>query len=69
MPSPRKAAKIDPSALQPQDVARIMSAASGRAITAVMVQDAVDAGAPATADGRINLVQFMAWLEKEMASR
>ena len=60
--------QIDPSALTAQQAATILAAAGGREIPVEMVQAALDAGAPA-GDGRLNLVELIAWLEKEMASR
>ena len=61
--------QIDPSALTAQQAATILAAAGGREIPVEMVQAALDAGAPVAADGRLNLVELIAWLEKEMASR
>jgi hypothetical protein len=34
-----------------------------------MLQADLDAGAPANADGSINLVHYAAWLVREMGSR
>ena len=60
---------LDPAALTPDDAARLLSAAGGRAVTADMIQAAVAAGAPVASDGRLNLVELMAWLEKDLAAR
>ena len=60
---------VSPASLTPEDAARLLAAAGGRAITAGTVRAAIAAGAPTLPNGRINLVELMAWLEKEMASR
>lgn len=60
---------VNPAALMAADAARLLTAAGGRPVTADMVQAAVDAGAPLVADGRPNLVELMAWLEKDLAAR
>ena len=61
--------RLDPAALTPAEVARMLSAASGRKVTEAMVEEAMAAGAPVLSDGRMNLVQLMAWLEGELANR
>ena len=58
---------VNPAALTTADAARLLAAASGRQVTVDMVQAALDAGAPVLADGRLNLVELMAWLEKELS--
>ena len=60
---------LNPTALPLDDAARVLSAAGGTRVTAEMIQADVDAGAPTNADGSINLVQFAAWLVKEMSGR
>jgi len=60
---------VNPAALTAAEAAHLLAAASGRPITADMVQAAVDAGAPVLADGRLNLVELMAWLERNMAAK
>ena len=67
-PSLASAERLNPAALTPAEAARLLSAAGGRPVGAEVVQAAVDAGAPVLADGRINLVELMAWLEKELGS-
>jgi len=47
-------------------LAWLLSAASGKAVTIDMIQAAIDAGAPVGVGGRINLVEFMAWLDREL---
>ena len=61
--------RVDPTALPIAHAARMLSAAGGQRVTAEMIQADLDAGAPTNADGTINLVQYAAWLVKEMANR
>jgi hypothetical protein len=60
---------INPAALTVADVAKLLAATGGRPVTADMVQMAVDRGAPVQADGRVNLIELVAWLEKELAGK
>ena len=60
---------FDPAALTPADAARLLTAAGGRTVTVDMFLAAIDSGAPVAADGRLNLVELMAWLEKDLAAR
>ena len=55
---------VNPNALTVQQLARLLTAASGRQVSESMVQAAIDGGAPAV-DGKVNLVNLMAWLERE----
>lgn len=64
-PSP---AQISPTAIAVADAARILTSLSGVAITEQMIRDDFADGAPANADGTLNLVHYAAWLVKEMAS-
>ena len=66
LPSPER---VNPAALTPAEAARLLAATGGRPVTTDMVQAAIDAGAPVLADGRLNLVELMAWLEKELAEK
>jgi len=54
------------TALTVDQTAKILSAAGARQITEQMIREAIDAGAPALPDGRINLIEFSAWLEKDL---
>jgi hypothetical protein len=60
---------VNPAALTAADAARLLTAAGGKVVTAAMVQMAIDRGAPALPDGRVNLVALMAWLERDLAGR
>jgi len=53
--------------IAPGQLAELLTRASGRDITADMLQTAIDAGAPTRADGTFNLIDLMAWLEREIA--
>jgi len=55
------------TALTPAQAAKILAAAGSRRITEAMVCADIDAGAPANADGTVNLVHYAAWLVKEAA--
>lgn len=57
---------LNAQALSPQDVARVLTASGWKPVTVEMVQDCLDDGAPTNPDGTINVVQFSAWLVKEM---
>lgn len=57
-----KAGRLDPGAIRPADLARLLTAASGRAVSADAIRAHLAAGAPANADGTINLVHYLAWL-------
>jgi hypothetical protein len=63
-PNPQQ---LNPAALTAAEAARLLTAASGRPVSEEVVQAAIDAGAPVLADGRLNLVELMAWLEKDLA--
>lgn len=66
MPNDRKSA-LDPSALSLPDAAKLLSKVGGWPVTEEMISEDLEAGAPANADGTINLVHYAAWLVKEMA--
>ena len=66
LPSPER---VNPAALTLADAARLLAAAGGRPVTVEMLQAAVDRGAPTLADGRVNLVELLAWMEKELAGK
>ena len=60
---------LNPTALPVADAARLLSAAGGTRVTAEILQADIDAGAPANADGTINLMHYAAWLVKETSGR
>ena len=55
------------TALTPAQAAKILAAAGQRRITEAMVKADLAAGAPANADGTINLIHYAAWLAREAA--
>jgi len=57
---------LNPTALALVDAARVLSAASGGTIDVDMLEEDVASGAPANADGTLNLVHYAAWLLSEM---
>lgn len=61
--------KLNPTALPVADAARLLSAVGGQAVTVEMLHADIAVGAPANADGTINLVWYAAWLVREMSSR
>ncbi len=61
--SPRK---VDPCSVTAGEAARLLGAA-GREVTVEMIEEAIAAGAPTLPDGRLNLVELAAWLEREVA--
>lgn len=60
---------INPLSLSLEEVARLLSAAGGRKVTAEQVQADIDAGAPVGAGGRVNLVHYAAWLVREVQAK
>jgi hypothetical protein len=64
----RQNATLNPQALQRADMARILTASGPKPVTVAMLEADIEDGSPANADGTLNLVQYVAWLVKEMAS-
>jgi hypothetical protein len=60
------AAGLNPNALTLPDAARVLTKAGGQPVTVEMLQRDLAAGAPANPDGTIHLVQYAAWLLREM---
>ena len=60
---------LNPTSLTVADVARLLTRAAGQSVTVEMLQADLAAGAPANADGTLNLIHYAAWLVREMASR
>jgi hypothetical protein len=60
-------AKLNPAALAVADAARMLSAVGGQTVSVESLQADIAAGAPTNGDGTLNLVQYAAWLVKEMA--
>ncbi len=60
---------LSPTSLTVADAARLLTKAGAQSVNAGMIQADLAAGAPANADGTINLVHYAAWLVREMPSR
>jgi hypothetical protein len=58
---------LNPQALALCDAARVFSAAAGATIDVAMLEADIAAGAPANADGTLNVVHYAAWLVREIA--
>ena len=63
----RQATAMNPQAIRLEDLARILSVSGVKPVSVEMLKDDIDDGAPANADGTVNLVQYAAWLVREMA--
>ena len=70
MPEPnadgRHGPGLNPQALRPDVLARILSTSGGRHVDVATLEADIEAGAPTNADGTINLVHYAAWLVGEM---
>jgi hypothetical protein len=60
------AGQVDPTRLSVEQAAKLLSAAYRERIDAEKIRLDLDNGAPAGRDGTINLVNYAAWLAKEM---
>jgi hypothetical protein len=58
---------LNPTSLTLADAARLLTKVGGQSVTVEVLQADLAAGAPANADGTINLVHYAAWLVQEMA--
>ena len=56
------AGRIDPLAMTVAQAAKVLSAVGGGRVTEDMLRRHIAEGAPTTPDGRINLVNYAAWL-------
>ena len=59
---------LSPTSLSIEDAAHILSKASGQVVSARAIEADLAAGAPTNADGTLNLVQYGAWLLRELQS-
>ena len=62
---PAAPGRIDPAALTVAQAAKVLSAVGNGPVTEDMLRRHIAAGAPTTADGRINLIQYAAWLNMD----
>lgn len=58
---------LSPTAISPDDAARLLTKVGGRSITTEMLQTDINLGAPTNPDGTLNLVHYAAWLVREAA--
>ena len=56
-------------AMSIHEAARLLSKVSGKGVDSEMLEEDIAEGAPTNPDGTINLVNYAAWLVKEMAKR
>jgi len=61
--------KLDPRALAPEQLARVLAAAGWQAASVEKIRADIAAGAPTNADGTVNLVQYVAWLVRQATGR
>ena len=59
-------APLDPNRLTPEQAAKLLSAAAKVRIPVEQIAADLEAGAPRSADGTFSLVQYAAWMVKEM---
>jgi len=64
--SPNDGPILNPLAVPITDAVRLLSRLGGKPISEATILADIEAGAPANADGTLNLVEFAAWLVKEM---
>ena len=62
--APAAPGRIDPAALTVAQAAKVLSAVGNGPVTEDVLRRHIAAGAPTTADDRINLVHYAAWLNK-----
>jgi hypothetical protein len=60
---------LSPTSLTVADAARLLTKAGGQPVSIEMIEADLAAGAPANADGSINLVHYGAWLVREISNR
>lgn len=57
------------TAISAEDLALLLSKSGGKTVSAGTIRSHVEAGAPANADGTLNLVHYAAWLVRELSGR
>ena len=57
---------LNPTALSVEEAALVLTRTSGQAVTEAMIQEDIAEGAPTNADGTLNLVNYAAWLVKNV---
>lgn len=59
--------RLSPTAMTLPDAAKLLTAVGGTTVTEEMLRGDLGLGAPANADGTLNLVHYAAWLVREVA--
>jgi hypothetical protein len=59
--------RLSPTAMTLTDAAKLLSAVGTTKVTEAMLREDLGIGAPANADGTLNLVHYAAWLVQEVA--
>lgn len=67
-PSSDETIRLDPAAMTVEDAARLLTKACGVRISEPQMRADIEHGAPANADGTVNIVHYAAWLVREMAT-
>ena len=62
MPKP----SVNPAALSPDDLARVLSRMGCGRVTREMIEADIEDGAPTNTDGTLHIVHYAAWLVGEM---
>ena len=63
--SPRR--QLRPTSMTLADAAKLLTAVGGSSVTEEMLREDLGLGAPANADGTLNIVHYAAWLVREVA--
>jgi hypothetical protein len=69
MPHDNAKPQLNPVSLTLADAAALLTRAAGVPVTVAMLEADRAAGAPANADGTLNLVLYAAWLVREANGR
>lgn len=62
-----RAEPLNPAALTVEQAARLLTAAGARHADVETIRRHIDSGAPTSAEGKINLMHYMAWLIREVS--
>lgn len=57
---------LEPLALQPETLVMLLQKSGCRDLTEESLQKIIDAGLPLNGDGTINIIEYLAWLIKEV---
>jgi hypothetical protein len=58
---------VDPTALTVEQTAQLLTAAGARHADVETIRRHIAGGAPVSAEGKVNLVHYMAWLMREVS--